>query len=88
MRAMNSVPYIVINLLALVVGQFLVTRGHWSGFLVWCAANIYSAATCVATGIPETSCLFAAYFLVNACSLKAWIAKARRPASHALGAQA
>lgn len=74
---MNSLTYIMINLVALVVGQYLVTRGHWSGFLIWCAANIYGAATCVATGIPETSCLFAAYFLVNFCSLWSWLKRER-----------
>lgn len=74
---MNSATYIIINLLCLVAGQWLVTRGHWSGFLVWSVCNIYGAIVCVITGIPETSCLFAAYFIVNFSSLCAWFVKAK-----------
>jgi hypothetical protein len=79
--SMNSITYISVNLLAFVFGQWLVTRGHWSGFLVWGLANIYSALTCVVTGIPETSCLFAAYFLANLASLRAWIARGQQRVS-------
>jgi len=74
---MNSITYIVANLAALILGQWLVTRGHWSGFLVWCAANLYSIVTCVLTGMPQTSVLFGAYFLVNSASLCAWFARSR-----------
>lgn len=76
---MNSVTYISINLFAFLLGQWLVTRGHWAGFLVWCMANVYSVLTCVVTGIPETSCLFATYFLVNLASLRAWFTKSQKP---------
>ncbi len=74
---MNTTTYVVANLAALVVGQWLVTRGHWSGFLVWCAANLYSIVTCLLTGMPQTSCLFGAYFVVNFASLWTWFTKAR-----------
>jgi len=74
---MNSTTYIVANLVALVIGQWLVTRGHWSGFLVWCTANLYSIVTCLLTGMPQTCFLFGAYFLVNSASLYSWLAKAR-----------
>ena len=74
---MNSITCIVANFAALVLGQWLVTRGHWFGFLVWCAANLYSIVTCVLTGMPQTSVLFGAYFLVNSASLCAWFAKSR-----------
>ncbi|MCU0786847.1 MAG: nicotinamide mononucleotide transporter family protein [Verrucomicrobia bacterium] len=82
---MNSTAYIVTNLLAFVLGQWLVTKKHWSGFLVWCAANVYSIVTCVLTDMPQTSCLFGAYFLVNACSLYSWFAKSR-PRAFVIGA--
>jgi nicotinamide riboside transporter PnuC len=75
---MNSPSYIAFNLVGLVLGQWLVTRGHWTGFLVWCACNVYGVVVCIQSGIPETSCLFGAYFLVNACSLRSWFAKARQ----------
>jgi hypothetical protein len=71
----NSVSYIVLNLLVLLLSQWLVTRGHWLGFLVWCAANLYDAMICRRTGIPKTSCLFGAYFFVNLCSLWSWCSK-------------
>ncbi len=48
---MNSLTYVVANLAALVIGQWLVTRGHWAGFLVWCAANFHSIVTCRLTGL-------------------------------------
>ncbi len=76
---MNSTTYIIANLIALLAGQWLVTRGHWSGFLVWCAANLYSIVTCVVTGMPRTSCLFGAYFIVNFASLWSWLSKSKRP---------
>lgn len=85
---MDSISYILINLTALVVGQLLVTRGHWAGFLVWSLCNIYSVVICVVTGIPATSCLFAAYFLVNLYSLRTWVGKRYGgvpPASSAIG---
>jgi nicotinamide riboside transporter PnuC len=72
---MDSVSYIVINLTALVVGQLLVTRGHWAGFLVWSLCNVYSVVICVVTGIPATSCLFIAYLFVNLYSLRSWLGK-------------
>jgi hypothetical protein len=74
---MNSPCYIAFNLIGLVFGQWLVTRGHWAGFLVWCSCNIYGVIVCFTTGIPETSCLFGAYFVVNACSLFSWLGKTR-----------
>jgi hypothetical protein len=77
---MNTTTYVVANLAALVVGQWLVTRGHWSGFLVWCAANLYSIVTCLLNDMPQTSCLFGAYFLVNFASLRTWFTKARTAA--------
>jgi hypothetical protein len=76
---MNSTPYVAANLAAFVLGQWLVTRGHWSGFLVWCAANLYSIVICTRTGMPQTGVLFGAYFLVNLASLLAWAAKTRAP---------
>lgn len=72
---MNSTTYVMVNLAALFLGQWLVTRGHWSGFLVWCAANYYGIVTCLLSGMPQTACLFGAYFLVNAGSLWSWWAK-------------
>ena len=74
---MNSTTYIVITLLAFVLGQWLVTRKHWAGFLVWCAANVYSIFTCILTDMPQTSFLFAAYLIVNCASLRSWFAKSR-----------
>jgi nicotinamide riboside transporter PnuC len=74
---MNTPSYIAFNLIGLVVGQWLVTKSHWSGFLVWCACNVYGVIACLTTGIPETSCLFAAYFIVNFCSLWSWLGKNR-----------
>lgn len=78
---MNSIHYIAVNLLSFVIGQWLVTRGHWGGFLVWCAANLYSVVVCITTGIPETSCLFAAYFAANFWSLRSWLAQSRGKAA-------
>ena len=74
---MNSTTYIVATLLAFLLGQWLVTRKHWAGFLVWCAANVYSIVTCVLTNMPQTSFLFAAYLLVNFVSLRSWFAQSR-----------
>lgn len=74
---MNSTAYILITLVAFLLGQWLVTRKHWSGFLVWCAANVYSIVTCILTDMPQTSCLFAAYFIVNFASLSSWFTKSR-----------
>lgn len=69
---------ITFNLVGLVLGQWLVTRRHWSGFLVWAACNVYGGIACFMTGIPETSCLFAAYLIVNLGSLRVWMANDRR----------
>jgi hypothetical protein len=74
---MNSTAYIVTTLVAFLLGQWLVTRKHWSGFLVWCVANIYSIVTCILTDMPRTSLLFAAYFIVNFASLRSWFANSR-----------
>ena len=84
---MNTITYVIANLTALVLGQWLVTRGHWSGFLVWCAANLYSIVTCLLSGMTQTCLLFGAYFLVNFASLWSWLAKSRNvsaPASEAI----
>ena len=80
---MNSTAYIVTNLAALIIGQWLVTRGRWAGFLVWCGANLYSILTCLLTGMPQTSILFGAYFLVNFVSLWSWVARTRAATSDA-----
>ena len=83
---MNSITYVGVSLLAFVLGQWLVTRGHWSGFLVWCLANLYSALTGMVAGTLETSCLFGAYFVANLVSLRSWFASTRSacPANRAL----
>jgi len=62
---MNSTSYIVANRAALVIGQWLVTRGHWCGFLVWCSANLYSIFTCVLTGMPQTKAFSTARFEIR-----------------------
>jgi len=77
---MNSTIYIATTLVAFLVGQWLVTRKHWSGFLVWCLANIYSMVTCIRTDMPQTSLLFAAYLIVNFASLRSWFANSRTTA--------
>jgi len=82
---MNSTSYIVITLLAFLLGQWLVTRKHWLGFLVWCGANIYSIVTCILTDMPQTSCLFAAYFIVNFASLRSWFANSKDESRAELG---
>jgi len=82
---MNSIAYILITLLAFLVGQWLVTRGHWAGFLVWCAANVYSIVTCFLTDMPQTSSLFATYLVVNFASLRSWYVKSRNAAREEAG---
>ena len=54
---MNSPGQIALNLIGLVVSHRLVTRGHWTGFLVWCACNTCGVFVCFTTGIPEVSWL-------------------------------
>jgi len=74
---MNSYLPAVINIAAFFFGQVLVTRGRWSGFLVWAAANYLVAITCINRNDPTTGCMFMVYCTTNLCSMWLWSRKTR-----------
>jgi nicotinamide riboside transporter PnuC len=69
---MNSYLPAVINIAAFVIGQMLVTRRHWTGFLVWAAANYLVAITCLTHDNESTGCMFMVYCAANVYSMWLW----------------
>ena len=54
------------------IGQYLVTRRHWTGFLVWALSNLSVALGSFSAGHGATGTMFAIYFAANAWSLFSW----------------
>lgn len=54
------------------VGQWLVTKRHRFGFLVWGLSNLIVAAAKFTSGDLATACMFLIYFLANGYSLLSW----------------
>jgi len=69
---MNTFFPVIINLAAFAAGQWLITRRHWSGFLVWAASNYYFAMSCLATGNQPTAFMFLVYCSANVYSMWIW----------------
>jgi hypothetical protein len=69
---MNASLIALIGIAAFVVGQWLVTRKHWAGFLVWAGSNLMVAVMCLAQANHPTACMFLVYFLANVYSMMAW----------------
>lgn len=69
---MNSYLPAIINIAAFFLGQVLVTRGRWSGFLVWAAANYFVAITCLTHDSETTGCMFMVYCATNIYSMWLW----------------
>jgi nicotinamide riboside transporter PnuC len=74
-------PYVtaIINISAFAIGQFLVTRRHWVGFLIWAASNLMVAAVCIARGEWATACMFIVYCVANVWSMIAWSPRKHGP---------
>jgi nicotinamide riboside transporter PnuC len=62
----------IINIAAFFVGQVLVTRRHWGGFLIWAASNCSIAAISVVQGSHPTALMFLVYFTANVYSTILW----------------
>jgi nicotinamide riboside transporter PnuC len=69
---MNSYLPAIINIAAFFLGQVLVTRGRWTGFLVWAAANYLVAITCMTRNDGTTGCMFMVYCTANIYSMWLW----------------
>jgi len=76
---MNSYLVATISIAAFFVGQLLVTRRHWTGFLIWAMSNYLVAATCVIQANQATACMFLVYFGANVCSMVSWRRHAPQP---------
>ena len=84
---MNASLIALIGIAAFVLGQWLVTRKHWSGFLVWAGSNLMVAVMCLAQANHPTACMFLVYFLANVYSMTAWrFPSIRQPGSTRLAA--
>jgi nicotinamide riboside transporter PnuC len=68
----------VINIAAFAIGQYLVTRRSWAGFLIWAGSNLLVATTCLLGKDPAMACLFLVYFAANVYSMHAWTRMRRR----------
>lgn len=66
-----------INIASFVIGQLLVTRRRWMGFLLWAGANLMIAVTCVMRNDAPTACMFLVYFAANVYSTILWFRQSR-----------
>lgn len=70
---MNMMLPAALNIAAFLLGQWLVTRGRWTGFLLWAASNLMIATCCFLQRGPDpTGGLFVVYATVNVASMLAW----------------
>jgi nicotinamide riboside transporter PnuC len=76
---MNASLTAFIGIAAFIVGQWLVTRKQWTGFLVWAGSNLMVAAMCLVQDNRPTACMFLVYCLANVYSMIAW---SRSAATH------
>ena len=67
----------IINIAAFVIGQMLVTRRHWTGFLVWAAANYLVAMTSITQNNASTGLMFMVYCSANVYSMWLWSRQSR-----------
>jgi len=69
---MNVQLPVLINVIAFVVGQMLVTRQHWAGFLIWAGSNYLVALSFLGADQPGTAGLFTMYCAANIYSMWRW----------------
>lgn len=62
----------VLSIAAFFIGQLLVTRRHWMGFLVWGISNYTVAAVFALQANAATTCMFLVYFAANMRSMLTW----------------
>jgi len=74
---MNSFLPATIGIIAFAAGQWLVTRRHWGGFLIWATSNYCFAAKFLAEGNHSTACMFLVYCAANVYSMGLWSRRSR-----------
>lgn len=67
-----SLTITIISIASFFVGQVLVTRRCFIGFLIWAASNLMVALSEFANGNPSTASMFVIYSAANSYSLVSW----------------
>ena len=74
----------IISIVSFFVGQLLVTRRCFAGFLIWAGSNLLVATFKFATGDASTGSLFLIYAAANTYSLIAWFHPRNRAGNNTL----
>jgi hypothetical protein len=69
---MTSILPATLSIVAFFVGQALVTRQRWTGFLIWALSNYAVAAHSALQANAAATCMFLVYFAANMHSVLAW----------------
>ena len=71
----------ILSIVAFFIGQRLVTRKRWTGFLVWALSNSLLTTHLFLDGNTSTALMFLVYAVVNFRSMLLWL-RDKRPLAH------